>query len=154
MSYDNCVYLAGACNVGKSTLASILIGEEISQHWKSTDGLTIYFGRNGIDLKTKEMVPLNQGNTSKHFSNILLNGKKSWKMFFFYLTPGAFRWIFWCGRIVSDQMQVRFHILTYFLVQICENIPCLLQRIHAYDKIIQNPLQTVCHFSELMNYTM
>ena len=26
------------------------------------------------------------------------------------LTPGAFRWIFWHGRIVSDQVQVRFHI--------------------------------------------
>ena len=82
ISYENCVYLGGACNVGKSTLASILIGEEISQHWKSTDGLNIYFGRNGIDLKNKEMVPLKQGNTSKHFVNILLNGKKSLKMFF------------------------------------------------------------------------
>ena len=27
----------------------------------------------------------------------------------FNLTPGAFRWIFWHGRIVSDQVQVRFH---------------------------------------------
>jgi hypothetical protein len=36
--------------------------------------------------------------------------------------PGAFRWIFWHGRIVSDQVQVRFHIQTYFLVQICKNI--------------------------------
>ena len=82
ISYENCVYLGGACNVGKSTLASILIGEEISQHWKSTDGLIIYFGRNGIDLENKEMVPLKQGNTSKHFVNILLAGKKSLKMFF------------------------------------------------------------------------
>jgi hypothetical protein len=65
-SYENCVYLAGGCNVGKSTLASILIGEEIPTHWISTDGLNIYFGRNGIDLKKKEMVPLKQGNTSKH----------------------------------------------------------------------------------------
>jgi hypothetical protein len=23
--------------------------------------------------------------------------------------PGAFRWIFWHGRIVSDQVQIRFH---------------------------------------------
>jgi hypothetical protein len=46
ISYENCVYLGGACNVGKTTLASILIGEEIPQHWKSTDGLTIYFGIN------------------------------------------------------------------------------------------------------------
>ena len=27
----------------------------------------------------------------------------------FNLTPGAFRWIFWHGRIVSGQVQVRFH---------------------------------------------
>jgi ribosome biogenesis GTPase A len=50
MAYDNRVYLAGACNVGKSTLASILLGEEIPQRWKSTDGLIIYFGRNGVIL--------------------------------------------------------------------------------------------------------
>ena len=72
-SYENCVYLGGACNVGKSTLASILIGEKIPQHWNSTDGLTIYFGRNGIDLKSREMVPLNQGSISKRFVNILIN---------------------------------------------------------------------------------
>ena len=80
-SYENCVYLGGASNVGKSTLASILIGDEIPQRWKSTDGLIIYFGRNGIDLKKKEMVPLKQGNTSEHFVNILLNGKKSLNIF-------------------------------------------------------------------------
>jgi ABC-type glutathione transport system ATPase component len=79
-SYENCVYLGGACNVGKSTLASILIGEEIPQHWKSTDGLTIYFGRNGIHLKNKEMIPLKQGNTSKHLVNIWQNGLKSLKI--------------------------------------------------------------------------
>ena len=76
-SYENCVYLAGGCNVGKSTLASILIGEKIS-----TDGLNIYFGRNGIDLKKKEMVPLKQGNTSKHLVNILQNVQKSLKIFY------------------------------------------------------------------------
>jgi hypothetical protein len=26
------------------------------------------------------------------------------------LTPSAFRWIFWYGRIGSDEVQVRFHI--------------------------------------------
>ena len=64
MAYENRVYLAGACNVGKSTLTSILLGEEIPQSWKSTDGLIIYFGRNGIDLKNKTMVPLRKGNTT------------------------------------------------------------------------------------------
>ena len=84
ISYENCVYLGGDCNVGKSTLASILIGEEIPQQYKSTDGLVIYFGRNGIDLKKKEMVPLKQGNTSKHLVNILQNGQKSLKISYCY----------------------------------------------------------------------
>ena len=64
MAYENRVYLAGACNVGKSTLTSILLGEEIPQSWKSTNGLVIYFGRNGIHLKDKKMVPLRKGNTT------------------------------------------------------------------------------------------
>ena len=64
MAYENRVYLAGACNVGKYTLASILLGEEIPQSLKSTDGLMIYFGRNGIDLKDKTMFPLRKGNTT------------------------------------------------------------------------------------------
>ena len=41
------VYLAGACNVGKSTLASILIVEEILHIWQSPDGL-IYFERENV----------------------------------------------------------------------------------------------------------
>lgn len=57
-SFENRVYLAGACNVGKSCLASILIGEEIPKKWISTNGLTIYFGRNGIHLEDKKMVTL------------------------------------------------------------------------------------------------
>jgi hypothetical protein len=64
MAYENRVYLAGACNVGNSILASILLGEEIPQSLKSTDGLIIYFGRNGIDLKDKTMFPLSKGNTT------------------------------------------------------------------------------------------
>jgi hypothetical protein len=66
-AFENRVYLAGACNVGKSTLTSILIGEEIPQRWISTDGLAIYFGRNGIDLKDKTMIPLKKGNATKMY---------------------------------------------------------------------------------------
>ena len=51
ISHENCVYLGGPCNVGKSTLASILIVEEILHIWQSTDGLIIYFGMNGIILE-------------------------------------------------------------------------------------------------------
>ncbi|CAG2256068.1 unnamed protein product [Mytilus edulis] len=51
-SYENRVFLAGPCNIGKSSLASILIGEEIPKTWISTDGLIIHFGRNGITTAT------------------------------------------------------------------------------------------------------
>ena len=46
----------------------------------------------------------------------------------FNLTPprGEFRWISWHGRIVSDQVQVRFHKSTYFPVRICKNIDIYL----------------------------
>lgn len=60
-SYENRVYLAGPCNTGKSSLASILIDEEIPKTWFSTDGLIIYFGRNGIDLQHRKMIPLEKG---------------------------------------------------------------------------------------------
>ena len=60
-SYENCLYLCGACRVGKSTFASVLLDEEIPKSWISTDGLNIYFGRNGIDLMRRIMVPLKKG---------------------------------------------------------------------------------------------
>ena len=60
-SYENRVYLAGCCNVGKSCLASILIGDKIPTEWRSTNGLSIFFGRNGIDLEKRQMVPLPKG---------------------------------------------------------------------------------------------
>ncbi|OPL33810.1 neuralized pats1, partial [Mytilus galloprovincialis] len=60
-SYENRVYLAGPCNIGKSSLASILIGEAIPKTWVSTDGLIIHFGRNGIDLQQRKMIPLKKG---------------------------------------------------------------------------------------------
>ncbi|VDI38043.1 Hypothetical predicted protein [Mytilus galloprovincialis] len=60
-SYENRVYLAGPCNSGKSSLASILIGGKVVTKWHSTDGLIIYFGRNGILLKKKKMIPLRIG---------------------------------------------------------------------------------------------
>ncbi|VDI27517.1 palmitoyltransferase ZDHHC13/17 [Mytilus galloprovincialis] len=60
-SYENRVYLAGPCNSGKSSLASILIGGKVVTKWRSRDGLIIYFGRNGILLKKKKMIPLRIG---------------------------------------------------------------------------------------------
>ncbi|CAG2245822.1 unnamed protein product [Mytilus edulis] len=57
-SFENRVFLCGSCACGKSTLASVLIGSTIPLTWKSTDGLVIHFGRNGINLETFDMVPL------------------------------------------------------------------------------------------------
>lgn len=39
----------------------MLIGNEIPLNWSSTDGVVIYFGRNGIDIKEKKMVTLREG---------------------------------------------------------------------------------------------
>ncbi|CAG2245970.1 unnamed protein product [Mytilus edulis] len=47
LSYENRLSLGGPCRAGKSTLASVLIDEKIPLRWNSTDGLVIYFGRNG-----------------------------------------------------------------------------------------------------------
>ncbi|VDI64869.1 Rho GTPase-activating protein 5, partial [Mytilus galloprovincialis] len=60
-SFENRVFLCGSCACGKSTLASVLIGSPIPLKWKSTDGLVIHFGRNGINLGTYEMVPIKEG---------------------------------------------------------------------------------------------
>lgn len=60
-----CLLLGGPCRAGKSTLASVLIGEEIPLKWNSTDGLVIYFGRNGINIEKKEMIPLEKGTSAK-----------------------------------------------------------------------------------------
>ncbi|CAC5397213.1 unnamed protein product [Mytilus coruscus] len=45
LSYENRLSLGGPCKAGKSTLASLLIGNEIPLNWNSTDGVVIYFGR-------------------------------------------------------------------------------------------------------------
>lgn len=60
-SYENRVYLAGSVKTGKSTLARVLIGEQIPTDWKSTDGLIIHFGKNGINIKKRKMIPLKRG---------------------------------------------------------------------------------------------
>ncbi|VDI32630.1 epidermal growth factor receptor kinase substrate 8 [Mytilus galloprovincialis] len=74
-SFDNRVFLCGACNCGKSTLASVLIGDVIPLTWKSTDGLVVYFGRNGIHLKTAEMIPLKDGSGGHAVFSSVLRGQ-------------------------------------------------------------------------------
>ncbi|XP_071178329.1 uncharacterized protein [Mytilus edulis] len=74
-SFENRVFLCGSCACGKSTLASVLIGTPIPLTWKSTDGLVIHFGRNGINLESFEMVPLKEENRGHNVLTKLVIGK-------------------------------------------------------------------------------
>ncbi|CAG2198556.1 unnamed protein product [Mytilus edulis] len=74
-SFENRVFLCGSCACGKSTLASVLIGSTIPLTWKSTDGLVIHFGRNGINLETHEMVPLTGGVRDQNVLTKVVIGK-------------------------------------------------------------------------------
>ncbi|XP_071122541.1 uncharacterized protein [Mytilus edulis] len=74
-SYEHRLSLGGPCRAGKSTLASVLIGEQIPLQWNSTDGLVIYFGRNGIDIENKKMIPLQQGERGHEILAKILRGK-------------------------------------------------------------------------------
>ncbi|XP_063427756.1 uncharacterized protein LOC134711219 [Mytilus trossulus] len=75
LSYENRLSLGGPCKAGKSTLASVLIGEDIPLQWNSTDGLVIFFGRNGIDIKKKKMIPLKEGERGHEILAKILRGK-------------------------------------------------------------------------------
>ncbi|CAC5406644.1 unnamed protein product [Mytilus coruscus] len=75
LSYENRLSLGGPCRAGKSTLASVLIDEEIPLKWNSTDGLVIFFGRNGIDIKQNTMVPLKKGERGHEVFAKILRGE-------------------------------------------------------------------------------
>ncbi|VDI11029.1 Hypothetical predicted protein [Mytilus galloprovincialis] len=74
-SFENRVFLCGSCACGKSTLASVLIGSPIPRTWQSTDGLVIHFGRNGINLETFEMVPLQGEDRGQNVLTKVIIGK-------------------------------------------------------------------------------
>lgn len=57
-SHENRVYLIGPCKSGKTSLACILVDNDIPKTWNSTNGLSIYYGQNGINLRSKQMIPI------------------------------------------------------------------------------------------------
>ncbi|VDI10294.1 Hypothetical predicted protein [Mytilus galloprovincialis] len=65
----------GPCKAGKSTLASVLIDEDIPLKWNSTDGLVIFFGRNGIDIESRKMVPLKEGERGHEVLSKIIRGR-------------------------------------------------------------------------------
>lgn len=74
----------------------MLIGEDIPLQWNSTDGLVIYFGRNGIDIEKKKMVPLRKGNfaRSAFFWTNCNNSMLSFEQIYLY--------VIWCNSFEND----------------------------------------------------
>lgn len=60
-SFWNRVYLVGPNSVGKSCLAKILVGEQVPQSRKSTDGIWIYMGRAGMDVDGMKWIYFKKG---------------------------------------------------------------------------------------------
>ncbi|CAC5412535.1 unnamed protein product [Mytilus coruscus] len=59
--YWNRVFLTGKFAVGKTTLAKILVGDEAPIERESTDGIWIYLGRAGMNIKERIWIFLEKG---------------------------------------------------------------------------------------------
>ncbi|VDI19696.1 Hypothetical predicted protein, partial [Mytilus galloprovincialis] len=57
----NRVYLVGSFNIGKTTLAKLLVGDPIPELRESTDGIWLYIGRAGMDLETNKWICIKKG---------------------------------------------------------------------------------------------
>ena len=62
--YWNRVYLVGNFNIGKTTLAKVLVEDELPEVRQSTDGIWVYIGQAGMDIKGRKWIPLPKGTTS------------------------------------------------------------------------------------------
>ncbi|VDI74649.1 Hypothetical predicted protein [Mytilus galloprovincialis] len=72
-SFWNRVYLVGPNSVGKSCLAKILVGEQVPQSRKSTDGIWIYMGRAGMDVDEMKWIYFEKGNAvTEILTNMLM----------------------------------------------------------------------------------
>ncbi|CAC5391803.1 unnamed protein product [Mytilus coruscus] len=62
--YGNRIFLVGQFSVGKTTLAKVLIGEELPKQRGATDGISIHIGKAGMNLEDKKWLTLPQGSTN------------------------------------------------------------------------------------------
>ncbi|XP_052096542.1 uncharacterized protein LOC127731746 [Mytilus californianus] len=72
----NRIFLTGPFAVGKTSLAKILVGDEAPEERKSTDGIWIYLGRAGMDIKERCWIFLKHGTILNATVQSLLRSKE------------------------------------------------------------------------------
>ncbi|XP_071155165.1 uncharacterized protein [Mytilus edulis] len=72
--YWNRVYLVGNYNIGKTTLAKVLVGDPVPDVRQSTNGIWLYIGLAGMDIDQKKWIFLQKGSaTSTVISTMLMS---------------------------------------------------------------------------------
>ncbi|VDI01224.1 Hypothetical predicted protein, partial [Mytilus galloprovincialis] len=74
--YWNRVFLTGPFGVGKTCLAKILVGDDAPEQRESTDGIWIYLGRAGMNIKERCWVFLEKGTILNATVQSLLRSKE------------------------------------------------------------------------------
>ena len=70
--YWNRVYLVGNFNIGKTTLAKVLVEEEIQEERQSTDGIWLYIGLAGMDILRRKWIPLPKGRNNLKKASVMV----------------------------------------------------------------------------------
>ncbi|CAG2193013.1 unnamed protein product [Mytilus edulis] len=66
----NRIFLTGPFGVGKTSLAKILVGDEAPEERQSTDGIWIYLGRAGMDIKERCWIFLKHVNDKEDLDTV------------------------------------------------------------------------------------
>ncbi|XP_063411170.1 uncharacterized protein LOC134694105 [Mytilus trossulus] len=74
--YWNRIFLTGPFGVGKTCLAKILVGDEAPEQRESTDGIWIYLGRAGMNIKERCWIFLEKGTILNATVQSLLRSKE------------------------------------------------------------------------------
>ncbi|CAC5388672.1 unnamed protein product [Mytilus coruscus] len=72
----NRIFLTGPFGVGKTSLAKILVGDEAPEERKSTDGIWIYLGKAGMNIKERCWIFLKHGTILNATVQSLLRSKE------------------------------------------------------------------------------